>query len=428
MTPCWPLFPKNKTQTSPRRLNILLTNGRFPVTLDLARQLHSAGHRVVVVDSMRFHICKFSIAVKRSYYSPAPSLNAEGYIKTVKEAIQKSNIDLIIPVHEEIFYLAQCGDMEILSRLFAPKFDLLYRLHNKWTFTGLLRELGLDVPEAYLCTSIDDVRDLDQTKSWAVKPILGRASTGVHHLRANRTDSDLPSIDISDEKPHIAQEWLKGERYCTYGVFREGKMQVLGIYPVLETIDGSSSVYFESVDHDEIRAYVLRIAEALQVTGQLAFDFIETGTGGRESPRSPQSSQSMAGSAHRLVAIECNPRATSGIHLWSGTPHLANVLTSGIPSPYAPAVNLMDGDSQPAPPKELRAQPGCKRQVGPGMLMWEHKNANFRRYVEHMKRLLRARDVMFSLGDIWPVLMQPFLLTSYYEICRERGKISLPDM
>lgn len=54
-------------------------------------------------------------------------------------------------------------------------------------------------------------------------------------------------------------------------------MQALGIYPVLETIDGSSSVYFESVNHEGIRAYVQRIAEALQVTGQLAFNFIETG-------------------------------------------------------------------------------------------------------------------------------------------------------
>ena len=34
--------------------------------------------------------------------------------------------------------------------------------------------------------------------------------------------------------------------------------------------------------------------------------------------------------SERLVAIECNPRATSGIHLWSGTPHLANVFASAV--------------------------------------------------------------------------------------------------
>src|ERR1700712_4007579 len=106
------LSRKRKHQFSPTSLNVLLTNGRFPVTLDLARQLHSAGHNVFVVDPMKYHVCKFSLAVKHSYYSPAPSVDAEGYIKKVKEAVQRSKIDLIIPLHEEIFHLASCGDKE----------------------------------------------------------------------------------------------------------------------------------------------------------------------------------------------------------------------------------------------------------------------------------------------------------------------------
>src|ERR1700712_4023849 len=100
------LFRKRKHRASAPPVNILLTNGRFPVTLDLARQLHRAGHNVFVVDPMEYHVCKFSLAVKHSYYSPAPSVDAPGYIKIVKEAVQKGEIDLIVPLHEEIFYLA----------------------------------------------------------------------------------------------------------------------------------------------------------------------------------------------------------------------------------------------------------------------------------------------------------------------------------
>lgn len=48
-------------------------------------------------------------------------------------------------------------------------------------------------------------------------------------------------------------------------------------------------------------------------------------------------------------------------------------------------------------------------------------------YVLHMKRLMCSRDVIFSRRDLLPSLMQPFLLTSYYEICRER-KMTLPKM
>jgi hypothetical protein len=397
---------------------------------------------------MEYHVCKFSLAVKHSYYSPAPSVDAPGYIKTVKEAVQKSKIDLIIPLHEEIFYLASCEDKEILIRLFAPKFDILYRLHNKWTFSELMLELGFDVPEAHLCKSSDDIYALDKSKEWAVKPVLGRGNTGVHHLHTNSKDEELPTIDVSDKKPHIAQEWIRGKRYCTYGVFRNGKMQAFGIYPVLETLDGSSSVYFQAVEHTGIRNYVRRIAETLNITGQLAFDFVETEfkiedkdkdheaepMGDRGSPGSVTVAEGDAGSnfstksRSRLLAIECNPRATSGIHLWSKSPLLARVLTSGIRSPYVPAPNPTDDTQSSNPLKVLIAEPDLGRQVGPGMFMWEHKNANFRRYVEHMKRLVLARDVVFSWTDICPVLVQPFLLTSYYEICRERGRISLADM
>jgi hypothetical protein len=440
------LFRKRRHQASPAPLNILLTNGRFPVTLDLARQLHSAGHNVFVVDPMEYHVCKFSFAVRHSYYSPAPSLDAEGYIKTVKEAVQKSKIDLIIPLHEEIFCLASCGNSEILDRLFAPKSSTLYCLHHKWAFSRLMQQLGLDVPEAHLCKSLDEVRALDRSKEWAVKPVLGRGSAGVHHLQRDRKDEDLPTIDISDEKRHIAQEWIRGKRYCTYGVFREGKMQALGIYPVLETLDGSSSVYFMAVEHTGIRDYVRRVAEALNVTGQLAFDFVENESGSKDRDRDHETglardcdssgsitvTQGDAGSnfskrpPRRLLTIECNPRATSGIHLWSRSPLLANVLTSGIRSPYAP--QAIDHAQPSIPLKLLIAKPDSGRQVGSGMLMWEHKNATFRRYMEHMKRLILAHDVVFSWTDICPVLMQPFLLTSYYEICRERGGVSLADM
>lgn len=74
----------------------------------------------------------------------------------------------------------------------------------------MLKSLGLDCPEAYLCKSIEDVKSLPTDRDWGVKPCLGRSSTGVHHLKAGR--SGLPEIDIAEDKPHIAQEWLKGNR------------------------------------------------------------------------------------------------------------------------------------------------------------------------------------------------------------------------
>ncbi|KAF1832168.1 hypothetical protein BDW02DRAFT_571318 [Decorospora gaudefroyi] len=424
-------MPKGNDPDHPR-LNVLLSNGRFPVSLDLARQLHKAHHRVYTVDPMEFHICKFSWAVKKSKETPAPATDPAGYIEAVKKAIKQWSIDIIIPLHEEIFFLAESNEPEIISRLYAPPFIELYQLHNKWEYTELLGRCGLDRPEAYFCTKPEDVEALDRSRDWALKPVLGRSSTGVQHIKPNK-EVDYSSFELSPKNPHIAQEWLPGNRYCTYGVFRKGQMQAFCTYPVMETIDGSSSVFFEAVEHKEIEAYVRTLAEKLNLTGQLAFDMVETGIsesdmerrGGkskvheefekrrRQNPNrdGAEPAPEADGNEYRLVSIECNPRATSGLHLWSQTADLANVITDRdmlLPS--------------------LRAETGKSRQTGPGMLMWERKNANFKRYVKHTCRLLGTKDLLWSWKDLVPVLVQPFLLASYYRICHDKGGMPLPEM
>lgn len=377
-----------------RRLNILLSNGRFPTSLDLARQLKRSGHHVYVVDPMHYHVCKFSNAVRKSYHVPAPHTDSTGYIRGVKEAIHDANIDLVIPVHEEILYLAESDEPEIQKRLFAPPFDVLLRLHSKWEFSRWLNRVGLDTPEAVLCRDMKDVERLDATKEWALKPVFGRASSKVYHLKP---DTPLPTdCDVGEENHYIAQEWMYGERFCTYSVVRRGRMAALGIYPVKDTIDGSSCVYFQAIEHLPIQRYLERLVDNLpaDMNGQLAFDFIET-TGDK-----------------RLLAIECNPRSTSGLHLFSRTPDLGRVFT------------------QPDPPQSLLvARPGVRKQVAPGMLMVPARaHTNLKEYLNHMYRLMTAKDVMFNGRDLGPSLMQPFLLTSYYQICREKGGMKLKDM
>jgi hypothetical protein len=430
--------PKHIDAGKHQRLNVLVSNGRFPVTLDLARQLKRAKHHVYCVDPMQFHVCKFSNAVSKSWQTPPPSEDPAGYIEAVGKVVRDKRIDLIIPCHEEILYLAECPDEVIKQRLYAPAFWLLYQLHNKWEFSEILGRCGLDRPEAHFLTSVSDVQHrLDPNREWALKPVLGRSSTGVKHLKAGEAwDWGQIKEDVSPNQPHIAQEWLCGNRYCTYGIFRSGRVQAFTTYPVMETIDGSSSVYFEAVDHEEIKEYACALARKLRLTGQFAFDFIETGVTEGELHRAPHGipkggvyrgvgerrdrlkkhmtpepgglQDSMT---HRIVSIECNPRSTSGIHLWSRTPKLAMAITDA---------NLQL--------PELAARPGRARQTGPGMMMWEHKKASSKRYLQHLGRLLGTKDVMWSWSDLLPVLMQPFLLAGYYRICHDKGGMPLPEM
>lgn len=382
---------KHSTSAPAPALRILLTNGRFPVTLDLARQLKLAGHHVYVVDPMHYHVCKFSCAVRKSYYVPAPFIDPAGYVQGVKKAVAESKIDLIIPMHEEVLHLADCDEPEIRNRLFAPPFPVLLRLHNKWEFVRWLKRIGLDGPTSFLCRNMEDVKALDQTKEYALKPVFGRASSKVYHLKPGKP---LPQdCDLGEDNHYVAQEWSYGARFCTYSVVRGGRMRAFGIYPVKDTVDGSSCVYFEAVEHVGIQEYVETLVSHLgDINGQFALDIIQT--------------------EDRLLAIECNPRATSGIHLFSRTPALGAVFTQ-------------QAGSDPL----VTARPGSRRQVAPGMLMVPvTAETTLKEYLHHMGRLVSTRDVMFAARDIGPSLMQPFLLTSYYKICRELGGMKLKDM
>ena len=238
------------------------------------------------------------------------------------------------------------------------------------------------------------------------------------------------------------------DRYCSYAVLQNGSIAAFALHPVKDTIGGtcyppifcdaliqrqltgSSCVYFRAVEHPRIHMLVDQIAQALSdVSGQLAFDWIETD----ETPS-------------RLVTIECNPRATSGIYLFSGTSSLAHAVTSAISTPPTASTyfNSLPPSSSPEPsssassplstkPTGISAKPGARRQLAPGMLMWRRTKAShdcktaLKEYVLHMKCLMCSRDVIFSRRDLLPSLMQPFLLTSYYEICRER-RMNLPMM
>ncbi|KAE8376402.1 hypothetical protein BDV26DRAFT_265667 [Aspergillus bertholletiae] len=372
--------------------NVLLTNGRFPVALDLARQLTLAGCHVYCVDPMQYHICRFSRVVKASKVVPAPRSDPNGYVKGVVEAIHMWDIQLVIPIHEEEFCLAYAEEPEIQEKLFAPSWELLLRLHSKWEFSNMMQRFQLDVPNTHLCSCICDIENLDRSREWAIKPVFGRANTNVYHLRPGEP---IPNIYITSKDQYIAQEWIYGTRYCSYSVFQHGSLQAHGTYPVLETIDGSSCVYFEACNHPKIKEYVERLAAQLfPLHGQIGLDFIET--------------------ENRLVAIDCNPRATSGIHLWSKTPFLACTMIG-----RAEGVSI-------GPPHTLLGYE-VQKEVLPGMLMWEHKNVTLKRYLRHIWRVIKAQDVVWNWLDLMPSLASPFLLTYYYKLCH-RHKLTLPEL
>lgn len=349
---------------------ILITSGRSPVALDLARQLNSGGHSVYIAETLGLHVCRFSNAVSKSFVVQSPRLNTEGFVQDLIRIIEEEEIDLIIPIYEEALYLSYHLDrFPARCKIFVSPFSVMNELHNKWLFNQKLIEEGFQAPQTLLLEQIEDIKKLDPAKTYAVKAVYSRAGLQIKKFTPS-CDKDL-DIKIELGNPWIAQEWIEGEKYCTYSVCQDGKVLAHSTYPVGYAVDGKGCIVFTAVDHRRILAWVQRLVKALNYTGQIAFDLIERPN-------------------HKLYAIECNPRATSGAHLFHQKERLDRAFLNTAPALITP-------------------KSGTRRQLGMAMMIygWRKNSITNNSLPKFLKTFVSIRDVVFNRGDLIPLLAEP---------------------
>ena len=363
---------------------ILITAGRSYITLDLARKLAAVGHRVVIADSMRYHLSQASNAVAKSYSVPSPRFQPSDFVDALCEIVRHEGVDLLIPVGEEIFAIAERLErFPSRCQVFASPMEKLLPLHNKWLFNQKLKDYGLTVPRTVLLRNAKDLEALDFGATYALKPSYSRGSMDLYRLRPG---DPLPAIVIRSRNPWIAQEWVDGKQYCSYSVCREGKVCAHVVYPVEVAIDGHSCLSFRVEEHPGILEWVQRFAELENFTGQIAFDFIESPDG-------------------VLYPIECNPRATSGVHLFGHGDRLDQAFLGD-----KPALQLAKQCTVPA-------------QIFSGMLLYGWNSPFSRRApLKYLKGLFTHRDIIFSWRDLKPALMAPLLLVQYWRLASKLGQ------
>jgi len=371
--------------------HILITGGRAPAALDIARKLHRKGHSVYVLDSIKNHLCRFSRAVKKSFFVPEPHNNEEAFIKKIREIIKDNSISLVIPTCEEVFYLA--NNKEQIENenaiLLTTGIETLELLHNKKTFNDMLHSFT-SIKSCKTCV-IHNQQEFEQKKaafqgqSLIIKPVYSRFGSNVSFLSV--TDSLPDGISISPEHPWMVQEYLSGKTISTYAICDSGRVLVNVCYfSNYTTGTFGAGIYFSAVDKAKIDCWVKEIVKKLDYTGQIAFDLIETEDGS-------------------IWPIECNPRATSGVHL------------------------LVDNDLEKAMIKKVEIKKNRvvlpKKQLTIPMLMYGVVNIIKTKSPLHwIKRFFSTSDILFSIKDPLPFLMQ---ITMLIELLKRmlKQKISL---
>jgi predicted ATP-grasp superfamily ATP-dependent carboligase len=381
--------------------NVLLTGGRAPVTLVLARCFQQAGWRVFSAESIPQHLCSRSPAVVQNYQVASPRFMVDRYIQDLLTIVQAQQIDLLVPTCEEIYYIARHRDVLAQHcQVFCEDMAKLDLLHNKYRFIEHIASLSLPTPRTVMVTDQEGLRltvnEFQEQGEWLVlKPVYSRFGTQARILSsisikeligaaAAQTGAMMEIPHVTPKFPWVVQEFIAGQQYCTYSVAQAGVVVATAIYPVQFTAEDGACVYYELVQLPEVDCWIQRIVESLEFTGQIAFDLIVDRQG-------------------IIYPIECNPRATSGLCL------IQDRLVAAL---------LNDPQPETAPP------------VQPYMLllaMWIYGLPSAIRqgqWAYYWQQLWRAKDLLWDIRD-WSIgwrLAQ--MMLGFYGISRDH-EISL---
>jgi hypothetical protein len=176
----------------------------------------------------------------------------------------------------------------------------------------------------------------------------------------------LPNVT----EPSIIQRRVRGQLVSSFSLARAGDVRCTVLYRGA-VMQGTVAVCFERVDIPvEVDTWIRRFVAHTQWDGFISFDLIID----------------EAGVVH---GIECNPRATSGIHF---------VEPAGL------ARALLDPSA--ADPPVLRPE-RLSQQFFP-CLTETQKSVFTSQFRHHLRCLLGAREVTWQASDPWPFLGMPY--------------------
>ena len=270
----------------------LLTLGRLPKALSVARALRTQGYRVIVAEPFAWHVSRVSKDVAKTFRLPAPNLNPEAYQAALLALITKEEVDLVVPVSEEAHYvLAIREHLPPQVALLGPGVDIYRTLADKAAFINCAVQKSLAAPHSALANS-PLATSLTETFDYVTKPINGCSGINVEFHRAG----DALTTNKADM---LVQQAVIGDVVSSLSMVKAGEVQATNVYRG-SIFAGTVAICFERVTGDiagKVQQWIRQFIQDMDYSGFIAFDFIVDSTG------TPQ-------------AIECNPRLTSGIHFF----------------------------------------------------------------------------------------------------------------
>lgn len=293
-------------------MKILITGARAPSTLEWMRIFE--GHKIIFSDPLSHPIASYIRQPNVSFTQiPSPKLNFTLFRDRLLQLFQE--VDKVIANCEEIFFVAQVRDLYLQkypnhsNKFFFSSTDFLLNMHHKFDFLKLLepikntqyKNIQIALPTTFLIKHHFFLKHHKKNlKNYILKPVFSRfGSKVVREINLNKTES----LNISTKHPYVLQEKIDFNPLCNYAIFDKGRLIAHVVYVPKYLINQSAGSYFSLLEDDDmtnaIQNFMQEFGETYCVNGQIAFDFLVKKTQNQT----------------KLYITECNPRATSGLHL-----------------------------------------------------------------------------------------------------------------
>lgn len=277
---------------------VLITGARAAAALDLARAFVAEGWDIHLADCVTARMARWSRLAVLHHRYPSPRSSAAEFRARIVDLIERHSITLVVPTCEEVFHLAAPAMRDALSgKLLAPDLASLRQLHDKLAFATSCGTWGLNGPESHAIESVEELAAfLASSRDWVFKPRFSRFGD---RTLISPSAAELASSPQIATGGWMAQRRIAGDEVCFHAVACHGVLTGFAAYRSHWRLGGGASYAFEPVGRsrsEHLSDIAAAIAQKAGMHGQFACDVLFD----------------IAGEPWLL---ECNPRATSGIHI-----------------------------------------------------------------------------------------------------------------
>lgn len=368
-------------------MNILVSWWRSYVALELIRILKDKNN-VFVCDSLEKYICQYS-RYPISFVIPSPRYDFKNFKRTVLQIIKRNSISIVLPTCEDIFYFAQIKtDIEELwCRFLWESFEKLTRLHSKNSIMKMCEWLWINIPLTKTFTAQAELyRHIqDNSNFWyVVKPEYSRFASQISSNKFKSKSINEIDIDLQSNS-YVLQEYIEWENICSYSIFDQGNIVSSICYKWIISYKHWSQIYFESYYNDKINNFLHNFWKQHKIEWQISFDYKVN--------------------KEWIYLLECNPRATSGVHLFKSDikfqTALQDYLENRVSSHYIPA--------------NLHVQ---KTMVIPLILSGPRLN-KLKEWTQWMNLF---KDIIFDKKDLYPFFAQFWIFLHFLYLAWKKNK------